>query len=98
VADVEFRLHPLAADEAESSRAWYFQRSPSAAAAFLVELDVAMLQIREAPLRWPEFHRGYRRFVLHKFPFSVVYFARAGLLEVIAIAHHRRKPGYWTSR
>jgi toxin ParE1/3/4 len=66
--------------------------------AFLAELDVAMLQIQEAPLRWPLFHQGYRRFVLHKFPFSVVYATRAELIEVIAIAHHRRRPGYWASR
>jgi plasmid stabilization system protein ParE len=98
VAELEIRLHPRAAAEAETSRAWYFERNASAAAAFLDELNAAMLAVKESPARWPEFHGKYRRFVLHKFPFSVVYAVRDGFIEVIAIAHHRRKPGYWTVR
>ena len=98
MADLGIRLHPQAAVEAETSRAWYFERSASVAASFLEELDAAIHAIRESPSRWPPIHGRYRRFVLHKFPFSVVYVARDGFIEVIAIAHHRRKPGYWSAR
>jgi plasmid stabilization system protein ParE len=98
VAEFEIRLHPQAAAEAETSRAWYFERNASVAAAFLDELSAAMLAIRESPSRWPQVYGTYRRFVLHKFPFSVVYAVRDGFIEVIAIAHHRRKPGYWSAR
>ena len=98
MAEREVRLHPQAAAEAEISRAWYFERNASVAAAFLDELSAAMRAIQESPLRWPQFHGRYRRFVLHKFPFSVVYVERERLIEVIAIAHHRRKPGFWSAR
>jgi hypothetical protein len=40
----------------------------------------------------------FRRYLLHKFPFSVVYLERPDFIEVIAVAHHRRKPGYWSKR
>jgi toxin ParE1/3/4 len=43
-------------------------------------------------------HSRFRRYLLHKFPFSVVYFERSDFIEVIAVAHHRRKPGYWWKR
>src|SRR5882724_6270433 len=36
--------------------------------------------------------------LLHRFPFSVVYAVEANLVLVIAIAHHGRRPGYWTQR
>jgi len=98
VAELEVRFHPQAAAEAETSRAWYFERNATAAAAFLDELSAAISAIRESPSRWPQVHGKIRRFVLHKFPFSVVYAMRNEFIEVIAIAHHRRKPSYWSLR
>jgi len=98
VADTELRLHPLAADEVESAHRWYAERSTAAAEEFLRELDAAMEAVAEAPDRWPRVHSRYRRFLLHKFPFSVVYIRRPNFVEVIAIAHHRRRPGYWKHR
>jgi toxin ParE1/3/4 len=98
VADTGVRLHPLAADEAKSAHRWYTERNTAAAEGFLKELDAAMEAIADAPERWPRFHRRFRRFLLHKFPFSVVYIQRQNFVEVIAIAHHRRRPGYWKHR
>lgn len=98
MADVPVRLHPEAAEEADNTRAWYAERSASAASAFLTELDAAMAAIAEAPLRWPRFYGRFRRFPMHKFPFSVVYAVRLDCVEVMAVAHYRRKPGYWRAR
>jgi plasmid stabilization system protein ParE len=92
------RLHPLAADEAEAARVWYFARHAAVADAFRFELDAAVANIAEAPNRWPRLHGRFRRYPLHKFPFSIIYLDRTNFIEVIAVAHHRRKPGYWTSR
>ena len=98
MASRTIRLHPLAADEAEAARAWYFDRHSTLADAFLLELDAAMASIAEGPRRWPRVHGRFRRYLLHKFPFSIVYLERLDFIEVIAVAHHRRKPGYWTQR
>lgn len=35
---------------------------------------------------------------LRRFPYSVIYYIRAEELRVVALAHHRRKPGYWSGR
>ena len=67
------RLHPLAADEAEGARAWYLARNPTVADAFVLELGAAIANIAEGPRRWPRIHGRFRRYLLHKFPFSVVY-------------------------
>jgi toxin ParE1/3/4 len=39
-----------------------------------------------------------RRYLLHRFPFQIVYRARGETIEVVAVAHLKRRPGYWKSR
>ncbi|MGH7486133.1 MAG: type II toxin-antitoxin system RelE/ParE family toxin [bacterium] len=92
------RFHPLAEDEADDARLWYFARNPHISQLFFEALDVAVDSIAEAPQRWPRVYGKYRRYVLRTFPFSVVYVERTGHIEVIAVAHHRRRPGYWKKR
>jgi hypothetical protein len=41
---------------------------------------------------------GRRRFSLRRFPYSVIYYLRDDELRVVAIAHHRQRPGYWADR
>ena len=50
------------------------------------------------PSVWPEFESGARRYVLRRYPFSIVYRVAGELIEVIAVAHQRRKPYYWRDR
>lgn len=91
-------IHPAAEADAHAAHAWYAERNPTAAAQFLTNLDIAMGRIRSAPKRWPRVFGEYRRFILPKFPFSVVYRTHGNEIEVIAIAHHRRRPRYWIER
>ena len=84
--------------EAEGALEWYAARDPSAAAGFLSELEHAVARVREFPERWPRIGHRARRYVFLKYPFSLVYRVSPQLVEVIAIAHHRRRPGYWKSR
>jgi plasmid stabilization system protein ParE len=98
MADFELRLHPAALAEAERARDWYRERSPVAALGFLGELDRAIERIAESPHSWPSYVKGTRRYLLARFPFSIVYRTRDRVIEVFAIAHHRRRPGYWSDR
>jgi plasmid stabilization system protein ParE len=87
-------LHPGAVVEASAAAQWHRERSASAADAFLSELDRAVEKIAEAPEMSPRYVQGTRRHVLRHFPFSIVYREVSGSIEVVAIAHGRRKPGY----
>ena len=51
-----------------------------------------------APHRWPKYLHGTRRFVLNRFPFSVIYLDDPDAVIIIAIAHSKSGPGYWKSR
>ena len=47
-----------ALDEAEEAVRWYAERSPTAAAGFTDELDVAAPAIEQAPEAWPPYDHG----------------------------------------
>jgi plasmid stabilization system protein ParE len=92
------RFHPEAERDAEGARAWYAERSAIAARAFLTELIVSMEAVREGPERWPRYLSGTRRHHFPRFPFSLIYSVSDEVVTVVAVAHHRRRPGYWLER
>ena len=98
VVPLELEYLDEALDEAEQAARWYAERSPTAAAAFAEELDVAAAAIEQTPGTWPAHDHGTRRFLLRRFPYSVVYRVEPTRIVVVAIAHAHRRPGYWTPR
>jgi plasmid stabilization system protein ParE len=91
-------VHPEAVAEAAAAYDWYRERNEIAAMAFLAELDRAMELISEGSMRYPVYLHGTRRFLMRRFPFAVVYREVREAIQVVAIAHGRRKPGYWEKR
>jgi plasmid stabilization system protein ParE len=87
-----------ALEEAVAAARWYVDRSPTAATAFSSEIDEAESAIVRLPDAWPRFDHGTRRYLLRRFPFSVVYRVEAARSGIVAVAHARRRPGYWKSR
>jgi len=65
---------------------------------FLDELDRAIDLISENPGKYPAHEFGTHRMVLRRFPFVIVFRSAAAGVEIIAIAHARRRPGYWRER
>jgi|SRR5271163_4377216 len=94
----DYRLHPLAWRELEEADSWYLSHSYDVSLEFLSDLDAALESISGAPQRWPKYLHGTRRFVMHRFPFSVVYLDDPELVTIIAVAHSKRRPGYWRGR
>ncbi len=89
---------PRAIEEAREARRYYLSKSAVAEEAFRKELELAVAMIRERPETWPTYVHGTRRFVMHRFPFSVVYRTDGTSSLIVAIAHAKRKPGYWSSQ
>ena len=91
-------LHPEAVAEARAAREWYEERSAVAASRFVVELEHALERINDSPESWPPYLHGTRRYLLRHYPYQVVYRVAGDRVQVIAIAHARRRPGYWRYR
>ena len=91
-------LHEEALAEAQAAYDWYASRNPAAAEGFMAELDQAIEQIGAFPDAGGAHLSGTRRHVMRRFPFSVIYREQDQITQVIAVAHGRRKPGYWKQR
>ncbi len=96
VKPVEY--HQGAIADLKSAVTWYRKRSPKAALDFIDELHRAADTIREAPERWPLGKNNTRRFLLWRFPFSIIYSEQESAITIWAVAHGSRRPEYWERR
>ena len=94
--DVEYLDQAVA--EAAAAAAWYAERSPSAAAGFEADLHEAETAIRGLPNAWPRYDHGTRHYLLRRYPFAVVYRVESRRILIVAVAHGKRRPGYWRDR
>jgi plasmid stabilization system protein ParE len=91
-------LHPEAWDDYFQASAWYHSQDPSASLRFEAAVDGALEEIGQRPLAWPLIDRRTRQRVLTDFPFSILYRVETDTVNVLAIAHAKRRPGYWRKR
>lgn len=95
----EPQWHREAILDAEAARNWYAERSPFAARGFVLALDAAVTAVIEGPNRWPERSHACRKyFFTSGYPFSLVYRVVNGVIEIVAVAHHRQRPEFWEAR
>jgi toxin ParE1/3/4 len=90
--------HSETRTESREAIDWYWSRSPEAALDFAHELNSCLIQLRKSPQSCPPFLHGTRRVLLERFPYSVVFRERLHDIQVIAVAHAKRRPGYWAKR
>ncbi|HDQ41427.1 MAG TPA: type II toxin-antitoxin system RelE/ParE family toxin [Desulfonatronum sp.] len=78
--------------------AFYEHKAAGLGFSFLAEIERSIQIIRESPGQWPLREDGTRRYLTHRFPFLIIYTCQNDHVWVIAFAHCRRKPGYWSDR
>jgi plasmid stabilization system protein ParE len=85
-------------DYTESLR-WYAERSRRAAEGFEAEYARALETIAADPQRFPLCDARHRFYLMKRYPFYVVYRLTAqDRWLIVAVAHARRRPGYWSAR
>jgi toxin ParE1/3/4 len=79
---------------------WYEGRVEGLGLKCLLVVDEALQAIEESPSAYPRWERDarFRKFVIQRFPYVVFYREVAEQIDVIAIAHGAREPGYWRKR
>ncbi len=88
-------ISAAAESDIETSFLWYRDRNALIADAFRAEVFGVIDAIAESPLSRPPDEEGNRHCVVHRFPYSVYYEVLDRTVTILAVAHHRRKPGYW---
>jgi plasmid stabilization system protein ParE len=89
-------------DLREASR-WYEAQRTLLGQRMLRAVGAAVARIREAPASFLEIGRvrgshPIRRVLVDGFPYAVVFVELADEIRVVAVAHGRRRPGYWRGR
>ena len=95
----EVRIGEEAEAEYTEALAWYQTRSPRSARRFEAAIAATLEQIGESPDRFPACdEEGYRFVLLDRFLYRLIYRVVGTVVQVVAVAHARRRPGYWSGR
>jgi plasmid stabilization system protein ParE len=98
-------LHPEARRELRRAALWYDERSPGLGHEFLAEVAATLDRIGERPQSFPPWPNArnvgrepIRRAVLRRFPYVLAFEVETDQILVLAVAHGKRRPAYWSGR
>ena len=92
------QFHPKARAELERSALFYDEKFPGLGLEFAAEVQSAVAFAYSHPEAGALVADDFRRVIVRRFPYSVVYRTQGERLYIIAVAHQRRQPNYWSDR
>ena len=95
---ITHRFLPLARDELNEAASFFEGRVSGLGAAFLDDVDRSIEMLRESPRIGAAVGRTVRKLLLRRFPYSIIYALRGEEVVIVAVAHQRKRPGYWRRR
>lgn len=95
---MNLRWHEEANAEVDAAAAFYHDKQPGLAQRFLDSLEDALRRIQRHPQVYRPVEGDIRKCRVPHYPYGVIYRARSGFIEIIAVMHVRRSPGYWRER
>ena len=96
-------LDDAARDEYREAASDYLAANPAVGRRFVERVEETLARIQAEPHVWPlaphvPEHLGIRKRRVDGFPHSVVYVELPAEVRIVAVAHGKRKPGYWRRR
>ena len=95
---LRFRLHPDADAETIEAAAYIKADDVVQGNLFITAVEDALSWARKEPLVFRCFDGEFRKVRLGKFRYALVFRIRDGEIQVLAVMHMSRKPGYWKMR
>ena len=89
---------PEAREEMIEAARYYESQAPGLGIDYLSEVERAVASITAFPETWPKLEGDLRRRLVRRFPFGILYFIETEKTIIVAVAHLRRRPGYWKNR
>ncbi len=92
-------FHRDAEAELEAAMVYYEERRRGLGLDFQAEVQKYTDLIQADPLRWPYYKKtDLRKCLLKRFPYTIYYLDLPDRIWIAAVAHQKRRPGYWTDR
>lgn len=91
-------FHEEAGAEIIEAATYYEARMPGLGVLFLGALEEAVQNVQAHPEACQLVGSEIRRSRIKRFPYSLLYVAESDRIRVLAVAHQKRRPGYWRNR
>jgi plasmid stabilization system protein ParE len=91
----ELIIAPEAEQDIAEAYDWYQQRRVGLGEDFLTCVDACMQGICRMPEMYAVVHEKYRRALVRRFPFAVIYECTAEIVTVYSVFHTSRDPDKW---
>ena len=95
---MKLEFHPEAEKEFLEAVSYYEAQVAGLGGRFEAELRTAAALLLEYAEIGPLVDTHLRKLVLDRFPYYLIYSISPELIYILAVAHERRKPGYWEAR
>ncbi len=94
------RVAPEDEDELAATAEWYEERRAGLGVELVAIVDRAFEEVLAAPLSYARWRpdRPYRKKLVKRFPYVIFFTVEDDVVTVIAVAHAKRRPGYWVGR
>jgi plasmid stabilization system protein ParE len=92
---VKVGFHPAAEAELRRAARYYEDRALGLGGEFVVEVERVCARLKEHQELGPKLDAQHRRIALRRFPFGLIYRVKNSVVQIVAVAHRRRRPGYW---
>ncbi len=92
------KFSKYAVSELEDAAEYYNQEYPGLGDRFKMEVRKAAERISDYPTWWSVEKGDIRKYLLHKFPYKLLYSIENDHIFIIAVAHQHRRPDYWIDR
>lgn len=88
----------LASEELNDACEYYELQVVGLGGKFREEIKRGLRSIKRFPEIGSTERGDIKRYILHKFPFKILYSLEKEYIYIIAIAHMHREPSYWVER
>lgn len=95
---MKYQFEQSAKDELFEASKFYESRQTGLGERFRLAVEKSLERILADPESFPTAIAGTRSVRVHRFPFQIFYLIANDVIEIYAVAHHSRKPGYWSHR
>ncbi|GJL66829.1 MAG: hypothetical protein NPIRA05_18000 [Nitrospirales bacterium] len=93
-----FRWQAEAVKEVEVAADFYREKQKGLEQRFLEALEDALRRIQRRPQIYQTIEKDIRKCKLPRFPYGIIFRVQHEHIEIIAVMHLHRQPGYWQTR
>nr|WP_315484592.1 type II toxin-antitoxin system RelE/ParE family toxin [uncultured Undibacterium sp.] len=95
---MQVKFHSEAEAELTEAALFYEDKVVGLGKSFVADVQNAVAFIQTHPEAPPRFGQLLRKFVVKRFPYSIIYQHKEQGIFILAVAHNKRRPGYWKLR